>query len=264
MSIEMAELNVLIIEPSTTQQKIIERDLQGLGINYIDHAQTGQEAIDSIKEYVPDLILCAYYLSDMTGDELIHQLRQDPEAHDLLFLLISSVTDIRQLDSVKQAGVVGILPKPFKAEDLSNALKSTLTHLNPNQIELDFYDMEMLKVLIVDDSPMSRKHIRKTLSGMGFEHLMEAENGQQAVDIMQSEYFDLIVTDYNMPEMDGKELALYIREQSTQSSVPILMVTSESDGSRLSAVQQAGVSAICDKPFEPESVRQLIQNLLHQ
>jgi len=54
----------------------------------------------------------------------------------------------------------------------------------------------------------------------------------------------------------------YIREQSSQTSVPIIMVTSEHDSKRLAAVQQAGVSAICDKPFDPENVRQLIQQLV--
>ena len=74
----------------------------------------------------------------------------------------------------------------------------------------------------------------------------------------------LVVTDYNMPEMDGKALVDYIRTQSWQNSVPILMVTSEQDMGRLAAIEEAGVSGICDKPFEPEMVKGLLRRVLRE
>jgi two-component system chemotaxis response regulator CheY len=73
---------------------------------------------------------------------------------------------------------------------------------------------------------------------------------------------DLVVTDYNMPEMDGQALVKHIRQHSWQKTVPILMVTSESDEGRLAAVEAAGVSGICDKPFEASVVRELLGRLL--
>jgi len=100
------------------------------------------------------------------------------------------------------------------------------------------------------------------LNNMGICDITTANNGIEAVDRIESAFFDLIVTDYNMPEMDGETLTRFIREQSSQRSIPILMVTSEGDQNRLSAVQQAGVSGICDKPFDVVSVRQMIRRLL--
>lgn len=264
MAIEISDLNVLVVEPSSTQQKIIDRELSALGIESIDNVETGADALDAINQYSPDLVLCAYYLADMNGADLLKQIRSNPNTQEILFLLVSSVTDIRELEPVRQAGVVGILPKPFTATDLSRALKATLDHLNPSRLSLESYDLDAIKILLVDDSMLARKHISRTLEGMGLNNITEATNGQEAVEILNQTFFDLIITDYNMPEMDGKELSEYIREQSMQSSVPIIMVTSEHDGSRLSAVQQAGVSAICDKPFEPDSVRQMIENLLEE
>jgi len=262
MDIDLNDLNVLIVEPSNSQQRFIERELNSLSIDKIDFVHTAQEALDYINMGAPDLILSAYYLNDMTGDELLHTLREDETKQDICFVLVSSVTDIRQLDSVRQAGVVAILPKPFVAKDLALALKSTLHHLNPEEISIDNTDLDNLKILLVDDSKLARKHIRRTLSSMGLENVIEAENGREAVGVLETELFDLILTDYNMPEMDGRELSAYIREQSNQTSVPIIMVTSEQDSSRLTAVQQAGVSAICDKPFEPSNVKQLIRQLI--
>lgn len=263
MDIDINDLSVLLVEPSPTQQRIIELELNKLNLDKVDTVTTGAAAIDYITEWAPDLVLSAYYLSDMTGSELLSELRQTEAIEDICFVLVSSVTDIRQLDAVRQAGVVAILPKPFLASDLKLALGSTLMHLNPQELELENdQNLDELRVLLVDDSPLARKYIRRTLSSLGLENVMEAESGREAVSILNETFFDLILTDYNMPEMDGRELSAFIREQSTQRSVPIIMITSEQDESRLSAVQHAGVSAICDKPFEPQNVRQLIQQLL--
>ena len=65
-----------------------------------------------------------------------------------------------------------------------------------------------------------------------------------------------------MPEMDGRGLIEFIRSRSWQASVPILMVTSETDQGRLAGIEEAGVSGICDKPFEPEFVKHLLNRIL--
>jgi len=262
MEIDIDDLNVLIVEPSKTQQRIIEKELNKLNIDKVDTVKTGSEALKYIEEGAPDLILSAYYLSDMTGSELLYNLRHQEVDNGTCFILVSSVTDIKQLDAVRQAGVVAILPKPFLASDLDLALRSTITHLNPEEITLDEQNLDDLRILLVDDSTLARKHIMRTLASMGLENITEAEDGQEAVSILNQAFFDLILTDYNMPEMDGRELSAFIREQSTQRSVPIIMVTSEQDESRLTAIQHSGVSAICDKPFEPDNVRQLIKQLI--
>ena len=118
------------------------------------------------------------------------------------------------------------------------------------------------RILVVDDAAFMRMMIRDILVKNGFEVAGEAANGKEAVEIIKTKYFDLIVTDYNMPEMDGKQLTEYVRTNSTQSTIPILMVSSESDSNRLAAVQQVGVSAICDKPFAPDTVRELLLKML--
>jgi two-component system chemotaxis response regulator CheY len=65
-----------------------------------------------------------------------------------------------------------------------------------------------------------------------------------------------------MPEMDGQQLVDFIRNSSSQPSLPIIMVTSESDESRLAGIQKSGVSAICDKPFEPITLKRYLEKLL--
>jgi len=109
---------------------------------------------------------------------------------------------------------------------------------------------------------MARKQVRRVLSNLGIRDFVEAENGRVAVELLDHTAVDFVVTDYNMPEMDGQALIEYIRTHSWQKSVPVMMVTSESDQGRLAAVEALGVVGMCDKPFEPRMVRSLIKRLL--
>jgi len=260
---EFVDLQVFLVEPSHTQQHIIKQFLFDLGISSITFIESGKETLDLLKHSSPDLIMSSMYLPDMTGADLVHEIRNDSDSYDMAFLLISSETNIKHLDPIRQAGAIAILPKPFTSSDLDVALSSTLDYLNPQQVELDHLDIEDINVLIVDDSPTSLKYIDKILRGIGIDQITQATNGQKAYDLINAQFFDLIVTDFNMPEMDGLELTNTIRSESNQKSIPILMLTSEQNESRLAAVKKAGVSAILDKPFEPASIRKLISQLLN-
>jgi len=151
--------------------------------------------------------------------------------------------------------VVAILPKPFQASDLRKALNTTLDFLLPEENQLNVEAVEEMKVLVVDDSLTARHHIRRVLNNMGIAKVIEVTNGREAIEQIKQNFFDLIVTDYNMPEIDGQQLTQYVREKSTQRSVPILMVTSLSDETRLAQVQQSGVSAFATNRSNPPASR---------
>jgi len=261
-SISIHELFITVVEPSTMQQKIIERHLKSLNIQSLTFYDSGKKALECLQEDKPDLVISCMYLPDMTGIELINSIRKTPSIEDVPFMLVSSETSFAMLDPIRQAGVVAILPKPFDARDISRALYTTIEFINPDTSSLDDIDLENLETLVVDDSPLAQKHISRVLNNLGIKKICYADNGKIAIDIINKHFFDLVVTDYNMPEMDGGMLTKQIRENSNQKSIPILMVTSEGDESRLAAVQQAGVSGICDKPFETETVKLLIKQML--
>jgi two-component system chemotaxis response regulator CheY len=259
---DIQDLTVILVEPSSTQQHIIEHYLKALGITTIDVFKEGRQALEEIRRTPPDLVISTLYLPDMTGTDLLHALREDENLLETAFVLISSETRFRYLDPIRQAGAIAILPKPFDEDDLRIALQSTLDYLEAPDLELEDIETESLQVLLVDDSRMSRNHLRRILEGMGVEHIHEATNGAEGVRLLNEHYFDLVISDYNMPEMDGQELVDYIRSNSNQPGIPVLMVTSESNQSRLAAVQKAGVSAICDKPFEPMVLKRFMEKIL--
>ncbi|MFC1602848.1 response regulator [Pseudomonadota bacterium] len=261
-TLTLSELFVMLVEPSSTQGRIICERLEEAGVVDPSWKKEGASALAAMPEEKPDLIISAMHLPDMTGTDLVKTMRNTPELMDIPFMLVSSETDEHYLEPIRQAGAIALLPKPFETDDLKRALCATADYITPNTDLLEDINPAAIKTLVVDDSAMSRNHISKVLSNIGIEKIIQVENGKEAIDQLQADYFDLLVTDYNMPEVDGQELVRYVRNESSQSSIPIIMVTSETDQSRLTAVRQSGVSAICDKPFETNSVLSLLQQLM--
>ena len=264
MSLNISDLYILLIEPSTTQRKYIIQHLEEAGIGSINGVVCGEDALKSMHEDLPDLVISNMYFSDMTGIDLVTKMREDPETEGIPFMLISSESSFRMLEPIRQAGVIAMLPKPFTDEDLGRALVSTINYIEPGELELELYEVENLKVLVVDDSNLARKYICKVIMEMGVleENIVMAEDGKDALGKFEEVEFDLVITDLNMPIMDGNELIEHIRNESAHPYVPIMMVTSESNNARLEHVQQAGVSAICDKPFESAHVKQLLASMM--
>lgn len=254
---------VYLVEPSAIQSRIITQLLGQVGVTQVHRSGSAAEVITLMREASPSVVISALYLPDMLGTELVQAMRNDVELEHVPFILVSSETRPQVLDPVRQSGVCGILPKPFAEIQLRKALRATLDYLDSDaSLENAGLDLESLRVLVVDDSPSARRFIRRVLENLGIRSFLEAGNGIEAVAVMAESMVDLVVTDYNMPEMDGKALIDHIRQKSWQNSVPVLMVTSESDEGRLAAVEEAGVSGICDKPFEPAMVKALLEKIL--
>ena len=261
-TIDVGDLSILLVEPSVTQSKVIQNHLLAEGVTKIEAASSGNEALEIMMKYLPDLVVSSMYLPDMCATELITAMRNEERLEGIPFMLVSSENRFNVLDPVRQSGVVAILPKPFCHNDLSRALRITIELIDPEEISLGLYDVASLRILVVDDSSTARKHVSRILKGMGVEHIVEAVNGQEGVDALSNGEFDLIVTDYNMPEMDGGELVEWVRQEIGNTFIPILMITSEANESTLAHIQQAGVSAICNKPFDPENIREIIYRVL--
>jgi two-component system chemotaxis response regulator CheY len=259
----LENLKISLVEPSSMQAQLVLHMLGQLGARQISHFNSANDALTEMHRTIPDVVISSMYLPDMPGTDLVSAMRTDSALEWIPFILISSETRPQVLDPIRQSGACCIITKPFTREQMQCALDTVLEQIAPLE-EIDEEDVENLKVLLVDDSLMSRRYIRHLLEGMGVGNIHEAENGKAAVTAMADMMFDLVLTDYNMPEMDGRALVEYIRTQSWQTEVPILMLTSEHNQGRLAAVEKAGVSAICDKPFEQGNIRDEIVRALRR
>lgn len=109
------------------------------------------------------------------------------------------------------------------------------------------------KVLVVDDSGTMRKIIGRALNGAGFTDIVEAGDGAEGLAVFQQHAFDLVLTDWNMPNKSGIELTRDIRAGG--ASTPIFMVTTEAEKSRVVEAIQAGVTDYLVKPFTADTLR---------
>ncbi len=261
-SITTADLSVLLIEPSSLQSGLIKQKLMDEGIIHIDTASNMQSALEKINKYPPDLIFSNLHYEDGTAVTLLANIRTQDRFLELPFVLISSENRRQHLEIFKQSGVIAILSKPFSQGDLHKAIRATLSFINHSELSLENYDIETLKVIVVDDSRLARKAISRVLRNLGIEQLTEFEDGSHAIKYLTDNSVDLVVTDYNMPEVDGVALTKFIRQSDKHEHVPVLMVTSESNDTHLQFISESGVSAVSDKPFDACSVKNLLVNIL--
>jgi two-component system chemotaxis response regulator CheY len=119
----------------------------------------------------------------------------------------------------------------------------------------------MRKILIVDDSASMRQMVGFTLRDGGYE-VFEAEHGQDALDKLKTTTVDLILTDLNMPVMDGITLIQEVRKQPAMKLKPILMLTTEGLAARKEQAKAAGATGWLVKPFEPEKLLSTVSKVL--
>ena len=119
-------------------------------------------------------------------------------------------------------------------------------------------------VLIVDDSNSMRAVIKKIISISGFkiDQYFEAGNGREALAALADNWVDVIVSDINMPEMDGFELLEMLKKDNLLKDIPVIFVSTESGEKRIQYAFKLGVKAFIKKPFLPEEVRKILYEVI--
>ncbi len=120
-----------------------------------------------------------------------------------------------------------------------------------------------MKFLVVDDSSTMRRIIKNTLGRLGHKEVLEAEDGAQAWKVLsETPDIDILVTDWNMPEMNGLELVKKVRAESKYEDLPIIMVTTEGGKAEVITALKAGVNNYIVKPFTPQVLQEKLEAVL--
>jgi two-component system chemotaxis response regulator CheY len=121
-------------------------------------------------------------------------------------------------------------------------------------------------VLLVDDSETMRAMIKRVikLSGFETENIYEAANGQQALEVLDGHWVDLVLTDIHMPEMDGLEFLRRLSLDPVLARLPVIVVTSEGSEQPIREALTLGAKACIRKPFTPEMVREVLMRHLEE
>ena len=122
--------------------------------------------------------------------------------------------------------------------------------------------MTMLRVLTVDDSRTILAMLHHTLSNAGFE-VLQAEDGKQGLDVLKTQAVDVVITDINMPIMDGIEFIRHVRATGQHQSLPILILTTETSQDKRDQGKAAGGTGWIVKPFDPDKLISVINRVVH-
>ena len=119
-------------------------------------------------------------------------------------------------------------------------------------------------ILIVDDSLTARTFIARTLeiAGVPLNHVHEAANGREALDLLQREWVDMVFADINMPVMNGVELVRAMRANELFQAIPVIIISTDRSTHRMNELKDAGVQAYLTKPITPEELKVTVEKFL--
>ena len=121
-----------------------------------------------------------------------------------------------------------------------------------------------MRFLVVDDFNTMRRIVRNLLKELGFNNVEEAEDGVDALGKLKAGGFDFVISDWNMPNMDGLQLLQTIRADAAMASLPVLMVTAEAKKENIIAAAQAGASGYVVKPFTAGTLKEKLEKVFER
>ena len=121
-----------------------------------------------------------------------------------------------------------------------------------------------MSFLVVDDFPTMRRIVRSLLKELGFTNVDEAEDGQDALNKLRAGNFEFVVSDWNMPNLDGLEMLKQIRADEAMKALPVLMVTAEAKKENIVAAAQAGANGYIVKPFTAATLEEKLNKIFEK
>jgi len=245
---------IFILDSSQMYTKILRSHLENSSTS-VETATVAARALLRIIKWGPDLLITGVEVGHINGYDLCFVLKMIPDFAGMPIIIMSAHDEDMVLRKAADAGADHYVHKDQK---LVTNIKKAIEDLLPESDSAEQQDSEkrpINNVLIVDDSSIMRKMIRNILTGIGIENLFEAADGIEGLEKLRKNDVDLVLTDWNMPRMNGLEFVRSIRKRYKELFVA--MVTSE----RLNDIEQAmeaGANGYLCKPFNVQGMKNLI------
>ncbi len=269
-------MEVLIVDDNATNRRILQGLFQNWGMQPTT-VEDGKRALKSIREARASarsfqLLMIDARMPEMDGFELTRRLKQDPLFPEPVIIMLTS--DQRQGDMAqcRQLGIERYLTKPIAPAELFQAVSNALvpagpyaevrpqySPLNPSAAE------PSLRILLAEDNVINQKVAIHLLQRRGH-RVQVVNNGQEALDALGREGFDLVLMDVQMPVMGGFEAVQHIRaqEQATGARLPVLALTAHAMKEDRERCLQAGMDGYLSKPISPQALFCAMESALRQ
>jgi response regulator RpfG family c-di-GMP phosphodiesterase len=247
----MSQPNVLIVEDSRTVRKLLVKQLEDVEAT-VTEAVDGEEGLELARAREFDLVISDIDMPRLNGFDLCKKLKSDPATRTTPVIILSTNDREAQVEKGFRVGASAYVTKAKASEELIPRIKEVLAR------SAFFRDR---LVLVVDDSRLVRESVREGLSQAGFKVLC-AENGQRAMQLLEDHIPDIILSDINMPVMDGVGFCRAVRARADLQQVPFMVMSTESDRRVMREMLSHGATAFMVKPFHIEQLIITTEKLL--
>jgi len=269
----MRGVRVLVVDDNATNRRVLEESLKRWGAT-TELASSARSALAAMRHagslgQAFDIVLADAQMPDVDGFMLAQQIKADPALSGAIVMMLSSCGLRGEAVRCKELGVGAYLTKPVRPLDLRDAMARLLQRgypITPTGL-LTRHTLregrQGLRVLLVEDNPVNLLLAVRLLEKQD-NHVVIASNGREALAILEKEDFDLAVTDLQMPEMDGFELATTIRmnEKKTGAHLPLIALTAHGMKGERERCLTAGMDAYVSKPISAQELFETIDSLI--
>lgn len=247
----MTTPKILIVEDSRSLRNILKSLLKTIGAE-ITMADNGKNGLKIAKSQEFDLILSDVDMPVMNGLDMCLALKDDMKTRGIPVVLLSSMERETDVDKGFEVGASAYIPKSSAEKYLINTVNEVLNKA---------YFHRDRKVLVVDDSKTILKLVESGLARQGFQ-VLTALNGKKALDLLKRMRPDIIISDLDMPVMNGFELRDKLMSHPKLSSIPFIVMSANSDRASMRAMVEKGAAAYLVKPFNIEQLVILTEKML--
>lgn len=264
-AIELTAKRVLIVDDNMTNRRILVK--QSLLWGMVPTATaSGVEAMDLVRHgHAFDIAILDMSMPEMDGLELARKIREYRSAESLPMVMLTSLSQRPDTESLKAVQFNAFLSKPIKASQLFDVFKMALGVETKAEIrrpvsgfDATLAEKNPLKILIAEDNAINQKVVQQILRKFGYRSDI-ASNGLETLNALERQHYDLILMDIHMPEMDGLEAARKIRQRLPPEQRPrIIAMTANVLPKDRAACEEAGMQDFLAKPVNLDQLRQIL------
>ena len=247
----MSDSRILVIDDSSMMRKALKSILEPLKLK-IEEASDGQMGLDLALKNEYDLIITDVNMPKMNGVDLCRQLKKDTSTRGIPVVMVSSFDSDADIDKGFQVGAAAYVSKKEAQSYLRNTIDKILSKAALHRQRM---------IMVVDDSPTILKIVEEGLAQSGFQ-VVTAKNGKEALKLLRINRPSLIISDIDMPEMNGFVFCEAVHSDPELKSIPFVVMSANSDRAHMMRMLQYGAEAYITKPFNSEQLVILVEKLL--
>lgn len=262
---ELEGMPVLVVDDNATARSILKSTLTSMGFD-VDTARGGHEALALYQQKQYGIALVDWMMPEMDGIETATRLKALED--NPLIIMISAHASHELLEQVSNSGINGYVAKPASASQLLDAIMAALGRTGVLHIrrksptaDLPLQQLRGKRILLVEDNQMNQEVASEFIRIAGMQ-LSIANNGQEALDMLQQQTFDLVLMDCQMPIMDGYQATQALRQMPQFADLPIVAMTANAMSGDRERCLAAGMNDHLAKPIEVKLLYQTLLNYL--